>query len=156
MLPFQQTRDQAHAAAERALKLDPALPLAYLGMGRLLYQLDWNWDAADVAIRKANSLEAGNAEAFRMAGYLATTLGRFDEGIELLKSAIALDPLQAWNYIATGFATNRTGDLTATERVFKRQSILILPVGRYIRRRALPPMDSIVSHRPYGAGAATA
>jgi TolB-like protein/tetratricopeptide (TPR) repeat protein len=128
VLPFQQTRDQAHDAAERALKLDPALPLAYLGMGRLLYQLDWNWDAADVAIRKAISLEAGNAEAFRMAGYLATTLGRFGEGIELLKSAIALDPLQAWNYIATGFATNRTGDLTATERVYKK-AIDLNPTG---------------------------
>lgn len=106
-LPYQQTRDQAHEAAERALKLDSVLPLAYLGMGRLLYQLDWNWGAADVAIRKAISLEPGNAEAFRMAGYLATTLGRFDEGIGLLKSAIALDPLQPWNYIATGFATHR-------------------------------------------------
>ena len=128
VLPFQQTRDQAHDAAERALKLDPALPLAYLGMGRLLYQLDWNWGAADVAIRKAISLEAGNAEAFRVAGYLATTLGRFDEGIELLKSAIALDPLQPWNYVATGFATNRTGDLTATERVYKK-AIDLNPTG---------------------------
>jgi TolB-like protein/Tfp pilus assembly protein PilF len=128
VLPFQQTRDQAHDAAERALKLDPALPLAYLGMGRLLYQLDWNWNAADVAIRKAISLEAGNAEAFRMAGYLATTLGRFDEGIEQLKSAIALDPLQPWNYVATGFATNRTGDLTATERVYKK-AIDLNPTG---------------------------
>jgi hypothetical protein len=91
-----------------------SLPLAYLGMGRLLYQLDWNWDAADVAIRKAIFLEVGNAEAF-MAGYLATTLGCFDEGIELLKSVLALDPLQPWNYIATGFATNRTGGLMQRE-----------------------------------------
>jgi TolB-like protein/Tfp pilus assembly protein PilF len=127
-LPYQQTRDQAHDAVERALKLDSALPLAYLAMGRLLYQLDWNWDAADVAIRKAISLEPGNAEAFRMAGYLATTLGRFDEGIGLLKSAIALDPLQVWNYIATGFATNRAGDLTATERVY-RKAIDLNPTG---------------------------
>jgi TolB-like protein/Tfp pilus assembly protein PilF len=127
-LPYQQTRDQAHAAVEQALKLDPALPLAYVAKGRLLYQLDWSWDASEVAIKQAIALESGNAEAFRMGGYIATTLGHFDEAIELLKSAISLDPLQPWNYVAMGFASYRAGDLSEAERVY-RKAIDLNPTG---------------------------
>ena len=89
-------------------------------------QVDWEWDAGDAQIAKAIALEPGNAEAYRIAGYLATTRGQFDKAIELLKRAISLDPLQPWNYIAMGFPVYRKRDYAEAE-VLYRKAIALSP-----------------------------
>jgi serine/threonine protein kinase/Tfp pilus assembly protein PilF len=127
-LQFQETRAEAHAAADQALKLDSLLPLAHVSMGRLLYEIDWDWDASEVEIDRAIALEPGNAEPYRLAAYIKTTRGHFDEALGLLKSAVALDPLQPWNYVATGFATYRIGDLAEAERDY-RKALDLNPTG---------------------------
>jgi serine/threonine-protein kinase len=118
--PFEEARTQAHEAADQALRLDPALPLSHVAMGRLLYQIDWNWDAAEAELKQAISLEPGNSEAHRLLAYISITRGRFDEAIELLNRAIAFDPLQPWNYVVTGFATYRSGRLAAAESAYRK------------------------------------
>jgi tetratricopeptide (TPR) repeat protein len=92
----------------------------------LYTQVDWEWDAGDAQIAKAIALEPGNAEAYRIAGYLATTRGQFDKAIELLKRAISLDPLQPWNYIAMGFPVYRKRDYAEAE-VLYRKAIALSP-----------------------------
>ena len=106
--------------ADHALRLDPALPVAHVAMGRILYQIDWNWDAAEAELKRAISLEPQNSEAYRLLAYISITCGRFDEAIELLNRAIAMDPLQPWNYVVTGFATYRSGRLTAAEAAYRK------------------------------------
>jgi tetratricopeptide (TPR) repeat protein len=118
--PYEETRAQAHEAADQALTLDPALPLGHIAMGRLLYQIDWSWDAAEAELKRAISLEPGNSEAHRLLAYIAITRGRFDDAIELLNRAIAIDPLQPWNYVVTGFATYRSGRLAAAEAAYRK------------------------------------
>jgi tetratricopeptide (TPR) repeat protein len=118
--PYEETRAQAHEAAEHALRLDPALPFAHVAMGRMLYQLDWNWDAAASELKQAISLEPRNSEAHRLLAYISITRGRFDEAIELLNHAIAFDPLQPWNYVVTGFATYRSSRLAAAEAAYRK------------------------------------
>jgi len=110
---------EAHAAADDALRLDPQLPLAHIALARLFFQIDWNWDAGEAHITKAIALEPGNAEAYRMAGYFATTRGQFDEAIEHLKTAVSLDPLQPWNYAAMGFPVYRKHDYTHAETLYR-------------------------------------
>jgi TolB-like protein/Flp pilus assembly protein TadD len=116
----------AHAAAAEAVRLDPQLPLAHISLARLFSQVDWNWDAGETEVKKAIALEPGNAEAYRVAGYLATTRGQFDDAIELLKKAVSLDPLQPWNYIAMGFPVYRKHDYAQAETLY-RKAIALSP-----------------------------
>jgi TolB-like protein/Tfp pilus assembly protein PilF len=115
-----QAHTQGHAAVDQAIKADPRLAGAYVELGRVLYQVDWNWDAAATAIQKAILLEAGNAESYRIAAYIELTHGRFDRALASLDKAVSLDPLQAWNHIAKGYAAYRMGDLDNAERYYRR------------------------------------
>ena len=89
-------------------------------MGRLLYLIDWTWGAAEAELKRAISLEPRNSEAHRLLAYIDITRGRFDEAIELLSRAIAIDPLHPWNYVVTGFATYRSGRLAAAEAAYRK------------------------------------
>jgi TolB-like protein/tetratricopeptide (TPR) repeat protein len=124
-------REEASAAAQKALALDPDLPEAHVAMGRLFYEVDWNWKAADAELQKAIVLEPGSTEPYRLAGYLATTQGRFAEALDLFKRAVAADPLQPWNYAATGYVAYRTGDLANAELHYKKALDLAPTVGKW-------------------------
>ncbi len=115
-----QAHAQAHAAVDQALKIDPELAAAHAALGRVLYEVDWSWDAADTEIKKAIALEPGDAESYRLAGYIQITHGRFDAALQSLDRAISLDPLQSWNHIVKGYAAYRKGDLDHAERYYRR------------------------------------
>lgn len=66
-----------------------------------------------------------------LAGYLATTRGRFDEVISLLQRAVSADPLQPWNYMSTGYVGSRTGDLAKAETLYKKALELGPTVGKF-------------------------
>jgi len=126
--PIDEVSAKAHAAASRAIKLDPTLPLGHVAMGRTLYLVDWNWDAAEPELKQALALEPRSADAYRFLAYIAITRARFDEAIGLLKRAIALDPLHPWNYVVTGFATYRLGRLADAEAAY-RKALDLAPTG---------------------------
>jgi TolB-like protein/DNA-binding winged helix-turn-helix (wHTH) protein/tetratricopeptide (TPR) repeat protein len=128
ILRHEEIRGQAHEAIDQAHRLDPDLPLGHIARGRVLYEVDWNWQAAEAEIKQAMALEPGNAEAQRLAGYIATTLGHFDEGLKVLDGVYSKDPLQPWNYIATGYATFRLGKLAETEANY-RKALDLIPTG---------------------------
>lgn len=126
--PFPEVHAEANEAAEHAVRLDPSLPASHVAMVRLLYQLDWSWDAAAAEIQKAIALEPGDVEAIRVAGYIAATQGRFADSIQLLQRATALDPIQPWNYIATAITAYRSGKLADAEAACQK-AIAINPTG---------------------------
>jgi tetratricopeptide (TPR) repeat protein len=95
------------------------------------FQAGIPWQAADAELKQAIELEPGNAEAHRLAGYLATTYGRFDEAIEQSEKAIGLDPLQPWNYIARGYAAYRSGRLAQAEADFRTALDLAPGSGKF-------------------------
>jgi TolB-like protein/DNA-binding winged helix-turn-helix (wHTH) protein/Tfp pilus assembly protein PilF len=94
---------RARESAEKAIALDPNLAAGYLRLARIQMSHDWDWDGADVSLRKAAMLEPGSAEVFHGRAYLARRLGRTDEAIELYKLAVALDPLRANFQLALGY-----------------------------------------------------
>jgi tetratricopeptide (TPR) repeat protein len=128
---MQQARVEAHAAIDRALKLDPTLADAHATLGRVLFELDWNWDAAQREINQAIALEPGNAEFYRLAGYLALIQGRFDVALAMMNKAVALDPLQAWNHLVTGYVTYRMGDFPVAEGSFRKALALNPGSGKF-------------------------
>ena len=92
-------RAEAREAAELALKLDPKLSDSHLAMGRFLFQVEWDWNAAEAELRRAIALDPNNADAlYEMANLLSAVMGHFDEAAELAQRAVARDPLYAWNY----------------------------------------------------------
>jgi TolB-like protein/cytochrome c-type biogenesis protein CcmH/NrfG len=86
---------KAREAAERALTLDPSLVDAYLAMGEIKQNYDWDWAGADAYYQRALALEPGNAAVVGSAASLAATLNRFEESLRLSRRAVELDPLQA-------------------------------------------------------------
>jgi TolB-like protein len=86
-------RVAAHAAAEQAIRFRPDLGRSHAAMGRVLSDLDWNWAAADVELKKARELAPGNAGITLSGARLAMFLGRVPEALQLANRAFAQDPL---------------------------------------------------------------
>jgi tetratricopeptide (TPR) repeat protein len=78
-------------------------------MGLVQINHDWDWKGADASLKKAASLEPGSAAVIGTRAYLARSLGRPDEAIELYKQAIALDPLRANYHVALGYVMGLIG-----------------------------------------------
>jgi TolB-like protein/DNA-binding winged helix-turn-helix (wHTH) protein/Tfp pilus assembly protein PilF len=91
---------KARESAEKAIALDPNLAAGHLRLARIQMSHDWDWDGADVSLKKAAMLEPGSAEVAHGRAYLERRLGRVDEAIELYKLSIALDPLRANSHLA--------------------------------------------------------
>jgi len=89
---------KARADAERAIALDPALASAYLALANTQIDYDWDWDAANISLTKAASLEPGNVEVLRLRSHLSRILGNLDEATRLYEQVVALDPLRPNSY----------------------------------------------------------
>jgi TolB-like protein/class 3 adenylate cyclase/Flp pilus assembly protein TadD len=93
--PIDEGYERSREAAHEALRLAPDLAEAHIALGFIQEGHDWDWAAADASFRRAVELASGDALALRAAAGLARVLGRLDEAIELLRKAVALDPLSA-------------------------------------------------------------
>jgi len=129
--PHDEARALIYSALDHARKLEPSLLPIHIVLGRVLYEVDWSWQAADAELKQAIELEPGNSEAHRLAAYLATTYGRFDEAIEQSEKAIELDPLHPWNYIARGYAAYRSARLAQAEANFRTALDLAPGSGKF-------------------------
>ena len=84
---------RAHAAAARALELDPELAQGYTSLACALQYYDWDWPKADEAFRRALTLHPGYATARQWYADFLVGLGRFEEAFVEARRAIELDPL---------------------------------------------------------------
>jgi serine/threonine-protein kinase len=88
-----EAREQCLPPLEKALALDDSLPEAHLGYARHMTWQEFNWDAADVAFRRAIELNPSYAEARMFYSHYLTLMGRAEEGTEQMRLALELDPL---------------------------------------------------------------
>lgn len=84
---------EAEAAAERALALDPTQSSAYVSIGLIREMLEWDWDGAEEAFRHAIRLNPGDGEAHHELALLLMRRGRFDEALASAERALEIDPL---------------------------------------------------------------
>jgi TolB-like protein/class 3 adenylate cyclase len=84
----------ARAAAEKALELDDTLPEAQTALAYVKLQADWDWPAAEGALKRAIALNPSFTRAHALYGhrYLLTVERRDDQAIAELKRAVELDP----------------------------------------------------------------
>lgn len=83
----------ARAAAMRAIALDPDLAEAYAALADVKLYMEWDWDGAEQAFKRANELGPSLAmNHYHYAWYLAL-FGRWDEAFAEHKRAAELDPM---------------------------------------------------------------
>lgn len=83
---------RARQAAERAVRLDPALPDAHDALGYVDAE-SYKWASADSEFRRAIALDPYAAEPRFRLGYSLMNRGRAAEAVPELRRAVANDPL---------------------------------------------------------------
>ena len=90
--PVPDARAETHAAAGRALALDPGLGEAHAALG-LVEGYEWHWEEAEGEFRRALELSPGYATAYHWYGNLLMARGRLEEALAILRRALELDPV---------------------------------------------------------------
>lgn len=120
-LPPRQTMPRAKDAAARALRIAPDLAETHVSIGVLGLVYDWDWPAAESAMREALRLQPNHTMAETWYGMLLSALGRHEEAIGHVQHASALDPLALTIHLSLGralyFARRFDEALTAVRAV---------------------------------------
>ena len=90
-------RQDARAAAQKALTLDPNLPDAYALLGEITMLDEWNHAEAERLFQRALELDPKSTLANRNYSLHLMHHGRFDEALHHSKTAIDLDPNSAFD-----------------------------------------------------------
>jgi TolB-like protein len=113
-------RRRATEAAERAVALAPDLPDGYTARGQLR-SASYDWRGAGEDFERALALRPGDAAVLRLyAGWFAGPLGRSRESAEMLRRALAADPLAASAWSNLGMDLNAVGELDAARDALTR------------------------------------
>jgi TolB-like protein/DNA-binding winged helix-turn-helix (wHTH) protein/Flp pilus assembly protein TadD len=88
---------RARAAALNAVRANPDLSEAQLARGYDLWMIEWDWKAAESALRLAVDLDPSNATAHRILGHALSQFGQQAEADTAMRRARELDPLDATN-----------------------------------------------------------
>jgi TolB-like protein/Tfp pilus assembly protein PilF len=93
LLPPGEAYPLAKAAVSKALELDDRLPEAHTTLGVVRHGFEWDWASAERAFERALELNPNDPDAHLWYAWHLWPLGRFDEAINSLTTASALDPL---------------------------------------------------------------
>lgn len=85
--------DSAKAAARRAIALDPTLSTGHAALASALAHHDWDWEGAERAYREALERNRSSDEALIGLAWILAWRKRFDEALEIARTAERLDPL---------------------------------------------------------------
>lgn len=89
--PFEAS-SKGQAAAAHALELNPNLPEAYAALGQIRQNFEWDFESAERSYRRAILFNNGYANAHLLRGEALLFLGRFDESLREMNTALDLDP----------------------------------------------------------------
>ncbi len=90
--------ESARHEATSALILNPKLGLAHAVLGAIHNDYDWDWAAADLEFKQAIALAPNDGRVLTMAADHTVALGQLDAARQMLKQALAYDPLLADAY----------------------------------------------------------
>jgi len=91
--PTTEAYTRAELAAKRAIKLDPMLAEGHASLGFVNFLYRWNWPAADYEFRTAIDLDPNYATAFHWYSAFLANIGRFEESLKAVESALEAEPL---------------------------------------------------------------
>jgi tetratricopeptide (TPR) repeat protein len=83
---------RAQAAALNAIRANPNLSESQAARGYVEWMIDWDWKAAETALRLAADLDPSNVNAQRLLGHVLSQSGRSAEAEIAMRRARDLDP----------------------------------------------------------------
>ena len=104
LIPFDEARVKARAAAMKALELDDSLAEAHMSMAGVLEHAQWDWAGAEREYQRAIQLDPNYASAYHWYANNLSIRDRHDEAISQGKRAVELDPLSPIVHVALGHA----------------------------------------------------
>lgn len=102
-LPTLEANARARPFVEKALALDDNLAEAHKSLAGI-YHNDWNWVAAGEEYRRAYELNPNDVTLCHWYALYKLSMGRRDEGLDMMKRARELDPLSVERNRALGDA----------------------------------------------------
>src|SRR5262249_12452100 len=82
---------RARDAASRATRANPELAEAQWAVGYVRWLIDWDWKAAETALRRAIKLDPSNAAAYRYLGHALSQMRHDSEAEEPMRRARELE-----------------------------------------------------------------
>jgi TolB-like protein len=116
----------ARAAAAQGMRAEPNLAEVQTSLGSLKFWLDWEWNAAEAAYRKAIELDPNYPLGHRMLGVALSHMGRHDEAQAAIRRARELDPLYVMHQSLSSQIAFVARDYAAAVQ-FARQAIVVDP-----------------------------
>ena len=100
---------KAKTAASKAMALDETLATAHVSVGWIALAYDWDWQKAKESFEQARELRPNDPDAYEGLNWYFVVAGRLDEAMEMMQTAVKLDPLSclynnnvAWRYYNFG------------------------------------------------------
>lgn len=87
--------DQAHAAAEQALKYGDTVAEAHTAAAMVEFLFDWDWRAAEENLRRAIGLDPSSVHSYWMLAHTLSLQGEHAQALAAARHARELDPLNA-------------------------------------------------------------
>jgi TolB-like protein/DNA-binding winged helix-turn-helix (wHTH) protein/Flp pilus assembly protein TadD len=94
-VPPREVSARAREAAEHAVRADPELAEAQTSLGYVDFLLDWDWPAAEAALRRAIALDPSDVRAHITLGHVLSQERRQGEAETAMRRARELEPLNA-------------------------------------------------------------
>ena len=141
--------DQAYPQAKdhtlKAIELDPNHAESYLSLASIKFYHNWDFEGAEVSLNKALSLSLNSSLINQVHGWFLIANGKFNEAIEKMQQAVALDPLSlplianlADAYAFAGRFDEAIGQYNKIieidprfRRAFEGRGMIYLAMGRY-------------------------
>jgi serine/threonine protein kinase/tetratricopeptide (TPR) repeat protein len=106
MLPARTGFPRARAAADRALALEPEQPEALIGQAFVAWWFDWDIARARAFTERVIALAPGMPNAHELRALILISAEQFEEGVESIEHAHALDPLSNFMLYDMGLILN--------------------------------------------------
>jgi TolB-like protein/Flp pilus assembly protein TadD len=117
---------RAREAAAQALKHGGSVAEAHTAVGRVQFLFDWDWQAAEMTLRRAVALDPSSAQSHWMLGHALSLQGRHDEACAAAQRARELDPLSALSHTMSAQIAFCAGDAAAAAR-YAQDALLAEP-----------------------------
>ncbi len=117
---------RARESARHAVRANAGSSEAQLALGYDLWLIDWNWKAAEAALRLAVDLDPSNGAAHRTLGHALSQSGRRREAESEMRRARELDPFDAVAHALSGQVAFQGRDIAAA-LVHARRAVTVDP-----------------------------
>jgi DNA-binding winged helix-turn-helix (wHTH) protein/TolB-like protein/tetratricopeptide (TPR) repeat protein len=92
-LPSKEAYPKAKANAKKALEIDGTLAEAHTTSGAITMFYDLDWVTAEREYKRALELNPNYPQTYEVYSYFLSSIGRLNEGIEIAKRGLQVDPL---------------------------------------------------------------